>query len=93
MGEIGNLDFKTEIWIWVEYLKLKFENKAENDKRKNANACMGRFFLAGPSPPLVPRGLASTFLCPAALHRQLGSLGPLFHRHAGPTARVLARAQ
>jgi hypothetical protein len=47
MGEIGNLEFKTEIWIWFEYLKLKFENKAKNYKRKRKCKCLYGSFLLG----------------------------------------------
>jgi hypothetical protein len=72
---------------------LKTKQKIIKEK-ENANACMGCFSLAGSSPSPVPRG--STFpraLGPTVLHQQLGPLCHLLHRHAGPTSRVLARAQ
>jgi hypothetical protein len=74
---------------------LKTKQKIIKEK-ENANACMGRFSLAGPSPPPVPRDPASTFprvLGPTVLRRQMWPHRHLLHRHAGPTSRVLARAQ
>jgi hypothetical protein len=39
MFEIGNLKFKIDIWIWLEYLKLEFEKKLEKIKEKEEGNC------------------------------------------------------
>jgi hypothetical protein len=94
MGEIGNLEFKTEIWIWFEY--LKFENKAENCKRKRKCKCMYGSFLLGrpistPS-PTRPSSHFSPHARPNCVAPTAGALGHPHYLHAGPTASACSHA-
>jgi hypothetical protein len=53
MLDIGNLKFKTKIWIWLEHLKYKIEKKG-----RNSSLYLGQFSLCSAQKEACSRGPA-----------------------------------